>query len=281
MLAGILVLLFMVENPGDVGLAPYGDAAPAPGARPLAAPAARPSVWRAFTVLADVSGSASFWILFGTFFICGLSTNGLIQTHFISFCADYGMDEVAAASTLAMMGVFDLFGTTISGWLSDRYDNRALLFVYYGLRGLSLLFLPFSTFSFYGLSLFAVFYGLDWIATVPPTVRLSAQQFGKERASIAFGWIYAGHMLGAGRRGFRRRARRAAHGTPICRRFTSAASPAWSRRESSGSSARRRRQRAVLARGAERAPSRARGLGPASASPRWSRSSRSRSTASA
>jgi predicted MFS family arabinose efflux permease len=93
--------------------------------------------------------------------------------------------------------VFDFFGTIASGWLSDRFDNRALLFVYYGLRGLSLLYLPHSTFTVYGLTLFAAFYGLDWIATVPPTVRLAAQQFGKERAGIAFGWIFAGHQLGA------------------------------------------------------------------------------------
>jgi predicted MFS family arabinose efflux permease len=149
-------------------------------------------------VLRDVSGSSAFWILFATFFICGLSTNGLIQTHFISFCADYGMDEVSAASTLAIMGVFDYFDTIASDWLSDRFDNRALLFVYYGLRGLSLLYLPYSTFNVYGLSLFAVFYGLDWVATVPPTVRLTAQHFGKDRAGIAIGWIFAGHMLGAG-----------------------------------------------------------------------------------
>ena len=194
-LAGVLTLLFMCESPGDIGLAPYGDPAPIPGAAPpKAAPA---SFWRAFTVLGEVSSSSAFWILFATFFICGLSTNGLIQTHFISFCADYGMDEVSAASTLAMMGVFDFFGTIASGWLSDRYDNRALLFMYYGLRGLSLLYLPFSTFTVYGLSLFATFYGLDWIATVPPTARLSAQQFGKANAGIAFGWIFAGHQLGA------------------------------------------------------------------------------------
>src|SRR5665647_771328 len=105
---------------------------------------------------------------------------------------------VAAASVLAMMGVFDFVGTIGSGWLSDRYDNRWLLFWYYGLRGLSLLYLPFTTFTFYGLSLFAMFYGLDWIATVPPTVRLTAQRFGPERANLVFGWIFAGHQLGAG-----------------------------------------------------------------------------------
>jgi predicted MFS family arabinose efflux permease len=118
--------------------------------------------------------------------------------HLIPMCLDFGIPQVEAASLLAAMGVFDFFGTILSGWLSDRYDNRWLLFWYYGLRGLSLLFLPFSDFSFYGLSLFAMFYGLDWIATVPPTVRLTAQRFGAERANLVFGWIFAGHQMGAG-----------------------------------------------------------------------------------
>ena len=112
-------------------------------------------------------------------------------------CLDFGIPQVQAASLLAAMGIFDFFGTIMSGWLSDRYDNRWLLFWYYGLRGLSLLMLPFTDFSFYGLSLFAMFYGLDWIATVPPTVRLTAQRFGAERANLVFGWIFAGHQIGA------------------------------------------------------------------------------------
>jgi predicted MFS family arabinose efflux permease len=138
-----------------------------------------------------------FWILAATFFICGLSTNGLVQTHFIPLCADFGMAQVDAASALAMMGIFDFVGTIASGWLSDRYDNRWLLFWYYGLRGLSLIYLPFSTFSLYGLSLFAMFHGLDWIATVPPTVKLTATAFGREKAGIVFGWIFAAHQVGA------------------------------------------------------------------------------------
>lgn len=105
--------------------------------------------------------------------------------------------QVQAAGLLAAIGVFDFVGTIVSGWLSDRYDNRWLLFWYYGLRGLSLVLLPFSEFSFYGLSLFAVFYGLDWVATVPPTVRLTTQRFGAERANLVFGWIFCGHQLGA------------------------------------------------------------------------------------
>ena len=138
-----------------------------------------------------------FWILAATFFVCGLSTNGLVQTHFISLCADYGVASVTAASMLALIGACDFFGTIGSGWLSDRYDNRLLLCVYYGLRGLSLLYLTMSSFSVYGLSLFSIFYGLDWVATVPPTVRLSANAFGRERAGVAFGWIFTAHMLGA------------------------------------------------------------------------------------
>ncbi|MFI4995241.1 MAG: MFS transporter, partial [Hyphomicrobiales bacterium] len=138
-----------------------------------------------------------FWVLFATFFICGLSTNGLIQTHFITLCGDYGLTAVTAASVLAMMGVFDFVGTVASGWLSDRYNCRWLLFWYYGLRGLSLLWLPSSTFSFYGLSIFAMFYGLDWIATVPPTVRISAALFGREKGSLVFGWVFMAHQLGA------------------------------------------------------------------------------------
>ena len=120
-----------------------------------------------------------------------------MQTHFIPLCFDFGMPSVEAASVLAMMGAFDFVGTVLSGWLSDRYDNRYLLAWYYGLRGLSLLFLPMSTFSFYGLSIFAVFYGLDWIATVPPTVKLAGKEFGREKAPLVFGWVFTGHQLGA------------------------------------------------------------------------------------
>ena len=145
----------------------------------------------------EAARNRTFWILAGTFFICGLSTNGLVQTHFISLCSDNGLSVVPAASVLSMMGVFDLVGTTLSGYLSDRFDNRKLLFWYYGLRGLSLFWLPYSTFTLYGLSMFALFYGLDWIATVPPTVKLAAQAFGRERAGLVFGWVFAAHQLGA------------------------------------------------------------------------------------
>jgi MFS family permease len=194
-LAALAVLMVMRDRPSDVGLRPFGDE----GTQPLPAPAPNtaPIMAAALGTLRDAAKTRVFWILFGTFFICGASTNGLIQVHLIPMCLDFGIPQVQAAGLLAAMGVFDFFGTIVSGWLSDRYDNRWLLFWYYGLRGLSLLLLPFTDFSFYGLSLFAMFYGLDWIATVPPTVRLTAQRFGPERANLVFGWIFAGHQLGA------------------------------------------------------------------------------------
>jgi predicted MFS family arabinose efflux permease len=194
--AAFAVLMVMRDRPSDVGLRPFGDE----GTEPLPAPPPNttPIMAAALGTLRDASKSGVFWILFATFFICGASTNGLIQVHLIPMCLDFGIPQVQAAGLLAAMGIFDFVGTIVSGWLSDRYDNRKLLFWYYGLRGLSLLFLPFSDFTLYGLSLFAVFYGLDWIATVPPTVRLTAQRFGPERANLVFGWIFAGHQLGAG-----------------------------------------------------------------------------------
>ncbi|WP_431104873.1 MFS transporter [Roseateles noduli] len=191
-----LVFLFMRDRPSDIGLVPYGADPAAQAAHPPAA--AAHMTWRSpFAALKDASTIPAFWLLFGTFFICGLSTAGLVQTHFISLCGDHGMAAVSAASTLAMMGMFDFAGTIASGWLSDRYDSRKLLFWYYGLRGLSLLWLPHADFTLFGLSLFAAFYGLDWIATVPPTVRLSAESFGVAKMGMVFGWIFAGHQIGA------------------------------------------------------------------------------------
>ena len=194
-LAALAVAMLMRDRPSDVGLRPFGDE----GTEPLPAPppSTAPIMAAALGGFRDAAKSRVFWILFATFFICGASTTGLVQVHLIPMCLDFGIPQVQAAGLLAAMGLFDLFGTIGSGWLSDRYDNRYLLCWYYGLRGLSLLFLPFTNFSFYGLSLFAMIYGLDWIATVPPTVRLTAQRFGPERANLVFGWIYAGHQLGA------------------------------------------------------------------------------------
>jgi len=189
-----LVLLVMRDRPADVGLPPFGGTAivPAPPRGALSSLVTAP-----LRALRTASRVPVFWVLFLTFFVCGFSTNGLIQTHWIALCGDYGMAAVTAAGMLAVVGLFDMAGTIGSGWLSDRFDNRWLLFWFYGLRGLSLIFLPFSDFSFYALSLFAVVYGLDWVATVPPTVKLSAENFGPELAAIVFGWIFTGHQLGA------------------------------------------------------------------------------------
>jgi MFS family permease len=194
-IAAVAVLVFMQDHPADVGLAPYGAkegavVAPAPPAT-LSAMLASP-----ISVLLEAAQTRVFWVLFGTFFICGASTNGLVQTHFISLCGDFGMAATAAAGMLAIIGIFDIAGTIGSGWLSDRFDSRTLLFWYYGLRGLSLVYLPFTSFSFYELSIFAVFYGLDWVATVPPTLKLTIDRFGA-KAPMVFGWVFAGHQLGA------------------------------------------------------------------------------------
>src|SRR4030095_14390676 len=141
--AALIMLIVMRDRPSDVGLLPYGHEGPPPAIPP--APASVTAA--AFGALRDAARTRAFWILFFTFFICGASTNGLIQTHFVPMCGDFGVVPVEAASILAMMGFFDLFGTIGSGWLSDRYDNRWLLFWYYGLRGLSLLYLPYANFT--------------------------------------------------------------------------------------------------------------------------------------
>jgi len=189
-----LVLLFMRERPEEVGLTRYGE----PNSGTTSEGARAPTSAGALAALRQGGRSRDFWLLAGSFFICGASTNGLIGTHLIPACIDHGIPEVRAAGLLAVMGVFDFLGTTGSGWLSDRWNNRYLLSWYYGLRGLSLLFLPFAlTHTALGLPLFAVFYGLDWIATVPPTVRLTSNAFGRENGPVMFGWIVAAHQLGA------------------------------------------------------------------------------------
>lgn len=188
------------DTPEQVGLLPFGVPERVRDSLPpeVAKAASRNPLRLAFSALAEACKSKMFWLLFGSFFVCGASTNGLIGTHFISMCIDHGLSGVQGASLLAMMGIFDMVGTTASGWLSDRVDSRKLLFWYYGLRGLSLLYLPYAFgFDFFGLPVFTLFYGLDWIATVPPTVRLANDAFGRERGAIVFGWIAAGHQLGA------------------------------------------------------------------------------------
>jgi MFS family permease len=193
--AMLAVIMLMRDRPADLGLPLYGDA------EIVDAPVVKGSLLSMLAtpllVLRDVSTSGTFWILFATFFICGASTSGLIQTHFITMCGDFGLVATSAAGILALMGFFDFFGTVGSGWLSDRYDNRWLLFWYYSLRGVSLMLLPYTDFTVFGLSIFAVLYGLDWIATVPPTIKLTAAKFGPERANVVFGWIFAGHQIGS------------------------------------------------------------------------------------
>lgn len=193
-----LVLLLMRNSPASIGLLPYGEQGlSAPGSLSANGPAINP-FRAAINGLQRGLGSKDFYLLAGSFFICGASTNGLIGTHLIPACFDHGIPEVRAAGLLALMGLLDLFGTTFSGWLSDRYNCRYLLCWYYGLRGLSLLGLPFALSGpEWSLSVFAMFYGLDWIATVPPTVRLTADAFGRENTGVMFGWIFASHQVGA------------------------------------------------------------------------------------
>ncbi|WP_221348154.1 MFS transporter [Streptomyces beigongshangae] len=187
------VWLLLRDHPADVGLMPYG-ATEFVGKPPPVPGAAR----RTVRVLVSAARTGSFWLLAGTFAICGASTNGLIQTHFVPAAHDHGMPITAAASLLAVIGVFDVVGTIASGWFTDRFDPRRLLAVYYALRGVSLLFLPLLL----GPSVhppmvfFIVFYGLDWVATVPPTIALCRERFGDDSA-IVFGWVLASHQVGA------------------------------------------------------------------------------------
>lgn len=189
----VIVAIWMRNHPYEKGLAAYGtDEVVKPE------PFKGSIVLTPLLTLRSALTNKTFWLLSGTFFFCGFSTNGLIGTHLIPACSDHGIPEVTAAGLLALMGIFDLAGTTLSGWLSDRYDSRLLLFWYYGLRGLSLLFLPYALDSnAASLLVFSVFYGLDWIATVPPTVKLATKEFGKEKAGMIFGWIVVAHQIGA------------------------------------------------------------------------------------
>ncbi|EFH31437.1 MFS transporter [Streptomyces pristinaespiralis] len=187
------VWLLLRDHPADVGLAAYGAEGFTPKPEPVPG-AAR----RALAVLFRAARTGPFWLLAGTFAICGASTNGLVKTHFVPAAHDHGMPITAAASLLAVIGVFDVVGTIASGWFTDRFDARRLLAVYYALRGVSLLFLPLLL----GPSVqppmifFIVFYGLDWVATVPPTIALCREHYGDDSA-IVFGWVLASHQVGA------------------------------------------------------------------------------------
>jgi predicted MFS family arabinose efflux permease len=193
-----LVLWLLRDSPADAGTTPYG--APPDWTPPPAPSATQGAARLALTTLRESARSRVFWILFLTFWVCGWSTNGLIGTHFIPAAHDHGMPVTTSASLLALIGVFDIIGTVASGWLTDRVDSRYLLFGYYFFRGLSLLVVHhlLGPQVHPSLFVFIVFYGLDWVATVPPTVALCRQHFGVERASVVFGWVFASHMVGAG-----------------------------------------------------------------------------------
>jgi predicted MFS family arabinose efflux permease len=186
-----VVALLLPESPADLGLGPYGAAgvmrSPPRETNPFAV---------ATTALRRAARSFDFWLLTSSFAICGLSTNGLINTHLIAFCADRGIPEVGGAGILASLGMFSLIGSTISGWLCDRYNPRVLLFWYYGLRGLSLLVLPFMEFDLVSISIFSIFYGLDWVATGPATFALTNELFGRRDTPVIVSWIFAGHQVG-------------------------------------------------------------------------------------
>ena len=189
----VLVLLFMRDDPREMGLRAYGAASDTPPAAPVHGNPFR----LAIQTLLQASGVRDFWLLAGSFAICGATTVGLISVHLIPASVDHGLSEVTAASMLATMGLFDLIGTTGSGWLTDRIDARKLLVWYYTLRGMALLFLPTAyDAGVPALAAFVVFYGLDWVATVPPTVRLVADRFGRDRVGQVFGWVFTAHQFG-------------------------------------------------------------------------------------
>lgn len=189
-----IVAIFMRNRPGDMNLTAYG----APKGLAAATASNENPVIASIKALQTAVQTRDFWLLSFGFFVCGSSTNGLIGTHLIAACSDFGYTATLAAGLLAAMGAFDLFGTVGSGWLSDKFDNRTLLCVYYVLRGLSLLFLPYALATdLVSLSLFAAFYGLDWFATLPPTIRLTTDRFGRSLGPLVFGWMFVAHQLGA------------------------------------------------------------------------------------
>ena len=189
-----VVGLLLPESPAAVGLPAYGTTQIEPVSAQYSPGGNMFSV--AFGALARASRSMDFWLLCVTFGICGLSTNGLINTHLIAYCADFGIPSVSGASILAVVGAFSLVGSACSGWLCDRYSPRILLFWYYGLRGLSLMVIPFTSFDGISLSVFAVFYGLDWVATGPATFALTNEVFGRRDAPVIVSWIFASHQVG-------------------------------------------------------------------------------------
>ncbi len=191
------VLLFMRNDPEELGLRAYGEPEKNPAQEsPAPEPSTAVAEGGSGNVVLRAFRSPVFWLLSGSFFICGASSNGIIGVHFVPHSIDHGIPEVTAASVVALMGAMNFVGTIASGFLTDRYDPRKLLAVYYSLRGLSLLLLPFVT-EFAGLAVFAVFFGLDYIATVPPTVALVADRFGRANVGAVFGWVFFAHQVGA------------------------------------------------------------------------------------
>lgn len=193
LISSILFLFFGKNWPSDLNLAPFGSLTIEKPPKK----ASQNAVLVSFQVLKSATTQPAFWILSATFFICGLSSTGIVGQHFIPFCADNNVGIVAASSYLAIMGIFNFIGTIGSGWLSDRFDNYKLLMWFYGLRALSLIYLPFSGFEFFTLLLWAMFFGLDFIATVPPTVKLTSKYFGTINGPVLFGWIFAAHQMGS------------------------------------------------------------------------------------
>ena len=189
-----VVAIMLPESPAQVGLGPYGSTAMQPPGADHAAGNNPFTV--AINALFRAGRSIDFWLLCLTFGVCGFSTNGLINTHLIAYCADHGITQVNGASILAVIGVFSLIGSALSGWMCDRFNPRMLLFWYYGLRGLSLVLVPFTSFDPVSLSVFAVFYGLDWVATGPATFALTNEIFGRRDSPVIVSWIFAAHQVG-------------------------------------------------------------------------------------
>jgi MFS family permease len=182
----IPVLIFLRDDPADLGITPYGATTGQSVTRPTVEP----------NVMQRAVKAPEFWLLAATFFVCGATSNGLIGTHLIPHAADHGIPQATAAGMLALMGAMNFVGTIASGWLTDKYDPRKLLCIYYGFRGLSLFLLPYVS-GVFGLSVFAIMFGLDYIATVPPTTALVADTFGRRNVGTVYGWVFCSHQIGA------------------------------------------------------------------------------------
>jgi MFS family permease len=191
-----LIFLFMRDDPADVGLQPYGAGQPGAATSGGAASLRGMSAKNATITAREVLGSPTFWLLCGSFFVCGGTANGLIGVHLIPHEIEIGIPQVTAASLVGIMGALNIVGTTFSGWMIDRVQAHKWLALVYALRGMSLLILPFVR-DFSGLVVFAVIYGLDWFATVPPSMAITADTFGRQNVGKVYGWIFMSHQIGA------------------------------------------------------------------------------------